>query len=101
MGLTGVSRLFSTMATGLALVAVVNCQQAAAAPVQDLRGTVTGGDGERARVSVLRHDMYAGMIEPVAERYTEADGTFAFERVPWFDRWSWGHATVVVVARAS
>ncbi|MBK8096381.1 MAG: carboxypeptidase regulatory-like domain-containing protein [Planctomycetes bacterium] len=68
---------------------------------RDLRGIVRTPDGERVRVTVWHNAMRRGTIEPLAEGFAAADGTFAFDNVAWFDRYAWGFNTVVIVARAA
>ena len=89
---------FLPLVVVLGLLACATTQQPATATV-DLRGTVRGpGDG-RTRVTVWHNDMRKHAIEPIAEGFAGADGTFAFARVPWLARQEWGFHTVVVVAR--
>ncbi|MBL8754612.1 MAG: carboxypeptidase regulatory-like domain-containing protein, partial [Planctomycetes bacterium] len=66
---------------------------------RNLRGTVRGPGTDRTRVTVWHNDMNKHAIEPIAEGFANADGTFAFDRVPWFARQQWGSQSVVVVAR--
>src|SRR5262245_34762081 len=83
------------------LVMPAVAQAPSPAPVRDLRGSVDGGNGERVRVTVWRNDMRHSTVEHLCEGLTDAEGRFAFEAVPWLDRYSWGMNTVVVVARTA
>jgi hypothetical protein len=65
----------------------------------DLRGTVADAAPGRVRVTVWHDDMYKHVVEPIAEGFAAADGTFAFPSVPWFRGHTWGSHAVVVVAR--
>jgi len=65
----------------------------------DLRGTIADAAPGRVRVTVWHDDMRKHAVEPIAEGFATADGTFAFPSVPWFRGHSWGSHAVVVVAR--
>ena len=65
----------------------------------DLCGTVADVAPGRVRVTVWHDDRNKHAVEPIAEGFAAADGTFAFDSVPWFRGHSWGSHAVVVVAR--
>ncbi|MFN7587225.1 MAG: hypothetical protein ACK5UQ_01740, partial [Planctomycetota bacterium] len=56
----------------------------------DLCGTVADVAPGRVRVTVWHDDRNKHAVEPIAEGFAAADGTFAFDSVPWFRGHSWG-----------
>ena len=55
--------------------------------------------GKTARVTLVHDDGKRGQVLPIAETVTAADGTFAFDEVPWFRAYDWGSHRVVLLAR--
>lgn len=90
------------MAASLAHLAFAQAPTAASAPAHataDLRGTVADAAPGRVRVTVWHDDMWKHAVEPIAEGFAAADGTFTFAAVPWFRGHDWGLHAAVVVAR--
>lgn len=88
-----------------ALLAVV-CVTAAIAQspervTRDLKGAVTDVVKKgRVLVTVSHNDMRRNSVDPLAEGFAAADGSFQFEDVPWFEKQEWGFNTVLIIARS-
>ncbi|HZN37812.1 MAG TPA: carboxypeptidase-like regulatory domain-containing protein [Planctomycetota bacterium] len=99
VAMRGTWRSFVRAAFALAIVAAAAATQGLPAIRRDLRGTVDGTSGARVRVTVWHNDMDGHSMEPIAEGFAAADGTFEFRDVAWLQRQQWGSNLVVVVAR--
>ncbi len=92
---------FGACLLALGLAASVAAQTSTAPIVRDVRGTVRGAGDEKVRVTLWHNDMVRGSLDPVAEGFAAADGSFEFRAVAWFEKQQWGSHKFVVVGRTS
>jgi len=69
-------------------------------PKCDLGGAVADDRDERVIVTVWHNDMERRLVEMMAESFSNGDGVFEFDDLPWFAAHEWARHRVLIVARS-